>query len=110
MHVWGLSSQRWALCLGQEPLSYPLMGNVWGNVGPNPSAQGSAGARGRRGVDTEAGREPWVLSAARGSARSPRRGSCSQQIDANPVVSAAVTARPWQAEDHGLGGSEGVQV
>lgn len=108
--MWGLSSQRWALYLGREPLSYPLMGNVWGNVGPNPSAQGSAGGPGGRGVVMEAGREPWALSAARGSARSPRRGSCSRQIDANPVVSAAATARPRQAEGHGLGGSEGLQV
>lgn len=56
-----------------------------------------------------AGGEPWgrwVLSAARGSVRSPHQGCCSRQIDANPVVSAAETALPWQAEGDGLGTSE----
>ena len=43
MHTSGLSSQSCTVYLGQDPLFYPLMGSVWGNMGPRHSAKGSAG-------------------------------------------------------------------
>lgn len=55
------------------------------------------------GSSQEGATAPRVSGSSGHSGRSLCQGCCSQQIDANPLVSAAELALPWQAQGDRLG-------
>lgn len=69
MYASGLSSQSCTVYLGQDPHFCPLMGSVWGAMGPRRSAKASAGGRGGVGGVEEV--RIWRLGGSRGG------GGCS---------------------------------